>query len=571
VLIGDIGLKIMTFAFSNLAAQRTFGGKLIVALTWLMAAVVIIARLAVNEPFVSGAIACVAIATAATIAWRIAGRGSTGRSLTGVALMAQVSMLVASMSGHAWQIDMHMAYFSALALLVIYCDWPVIAAAAATVAVHHLGLNFLLPMAVFPGGGNLGRVVVHAVILIVESVTLMGATMSVSTMFEVADNARRKAEDAVAVAQAAHEAAENAKRSEELRRAQFSEAEAKLERQRADTVSILARELARLADGDLTARIEANFEGDYAQIKLDFNSAAESLQAAMMGIGVAGAAIRNNADEIAGASDDLCRRTERQAASLEQTAAALDEITVTVKQGADGARQASSVASSTHTDAERVGSLVRDAVVAMSEIEQSAGQIAQIIGLIDEIAFQTSLLALNAGVEAARAGESGRGFAVVAQEVRALAQRSADAAKQIKALIATSTSQVQRGVNLVGDTGAALDGIVVKVAEIDKIIAAIASSSQEQANGLVQVNIAVNQMDQVTQQNAAMVEQSTAATTSLRAEAADLDRRISKFRTGRGGAATGQPERAQPGRHAVRDNSVSRMQARLSAAVGRAS
>jgi len=559
----------MTFAFSNLAAQRTFGGKLIVALTWLMAAVVIIARLAVNEPFVSVAIACVAIATAATIAWRIAGRGSTGRSLTGVALMAQVSMLVAAMSGHAWQIDMHMAYFSALALLVIYCDWPVIA--AATVAVHHLGLNFLLPMAVFPGGGNLGRVVVHAVILIVESVTLMGATMSVSTMFEVADNARRKAEDAVAVAQAAHEAAENAKRSEELRRAQFSEAEAKLERQRADTVSILARELARLADGDLTARIEANFEGDYAQIKLDFNSAAESLQAAMMGIGVAGAAIRNNADEIAGASDDLCRRTERQAASLEQTAAALDEITVTVKQGADGARQASSVASSTHTDAERVGSLVRDAVVAMSEIEQSAGQIAQIIGLIDEIAFQTSLLALNAGVEAARAGESGRGFAVVAQEVRALAQRSADAAKQIKALIATSTSQVQRGVNLVGDTGAALDGIVVKVAEIDKIIAAIASSSQEQANGLVQVNIAVNQMDQVTQQNAAMVEQSTAATTSLRAEAADLDRRISKFRTGRGGAATGQPERAQPGRHAVRDNSVSRMQARLSAAAGRAS
>jgi methyl-accepting chemotaxis protein len=560
----------MTFAFSDLEAQRAFGGKLIAVLTWLMAAVVITTRLAVSGPLVGVAIACVAIATAATIAWRTAGRGSAGRSLTGVALMAQVSMLVAAMGGHAWQIDMHMAYFAALALLVIYCDWLVIAAGAATVAVHHLGLSFLLPMAVFPGAANLGRVIVHAIILIVEAATLIGVTMSVNAMFEVADSARRKAEDAVSSAQAANEATEAARRSEELGRAQFSEAEARIERQRADAVSILARELSRLAGGDLTARIEANIESDYAQIKIDFNSAVESLQAAMIAISAATTGIRNGTDEIAGASNDLSRRTETQAASLEQTAAALDEITATVKQGADGAKQAASVVSAARTDAERAGSVVRDAVLAMSEIEQSSGQITQIIGVIDEIAFQTNLLALNAGVEAARAGDSGRGFAVVAQEVRALAQRSADAAKQIKALIATSTAQVQRGVNLVGDTGAALDGIVVKVAEIDKIISAIASSSQEQASGINQVNIAVNQMDQVTQQNSAMVEQATAAAASLRAEAAELDQRVSKFRIGGGVTATCPPELARSGRHATRTNPIAQMQARLSAAVGRA-
>jgi methyl-accepting chemotaxis protein len=204
----------------------------------------------------------------------------------------------------------------------------------------------------------------------------------------------------------------------------------------------------------------------------------------------------------------------------------------------------------------------------MGEIEQSSGQITQIIGVIDEIAFQTNLLALNAGVEAARAGDSGRGFAVVAQEVRALAQRSATAAKQIKALIATSTGQVQRGVHLVGDTGAALDDIVAKVAEVDQIISAIASSSQEQASGLAEVNMAVNQMDQVIQQNAAMVEQATAAAASLRAEAAVLDERTSKFRTG-GDWAVRKSELAQSPQRAAKLNAVAEMQSRLSAAVGR--
>jgi len=339
------------------------------------------------------------------------------------------------------------------------------------------------------------------------------------------------------------------------------------ERQRAaeeqeEVVANLAESLKRMAQGDLTARISAQFLGRYAQIKDDFNAAIDSLREAMSGITATTGGLRAGADEISSASDDLSRRTEQQAASLEQTAAALDEITATVKRSAEGAKQASSAASGARTDAARSGEVMRDAVSAMGEIEQSSGQITQIIGVIDEIAFQTNLLALNAGVEAARAGEAGRGFAVVAQEVRALAQRSAEAAKEIKTLIASSTAQVERGVKLVGDTGQALTGIVTKIAEIDVLISEIATSSQEQATGLNEVNTAVNQMDQVTQQNAAMVEEATAAAANLKTEAAELASLVARFQTG---APAARVERAQPGRHAPAANPVARAQARIAA------
>ncbi|TCS14865.1 methyl-accepting chemotaxis protein [Caulobacter sp. BK020] len=306
----------------------------------------------------------------------------------------------------------------------------------------------------------------------------------------------------------------------------------KAEAEQSAVVCSLAAYLKRLAAGDLTARITETFEGRFLPIKEDFNAAVDSLRSAMTQIIDSTEGLRVSADEIASTSDDLSRRTEQQAASLEETAAALDEITATVRRSAAGAKEAFAAASGARQQAARSGEVVRDAVAAMGEIEQSSGQITQIIGVIDEIAFQTNLLALNAGVEAARAGDAGRGFAVVAQEVRALAQRSADAAKEIKTLIANSTSQVARGVQLVGDTGQALSGIVGKVAEIDTLISEIAQSSQEQATGLNQVNAAVNQMDQVTQQNAAMVEQATAAAANMRSESAGLAGLVARFETG---------------------------------------
>ena len=300
--------------------------------------------------------------------------------------------------------------------------------------------------------------------------------------------------------------------------------------------------LSRLADGDLTYRVRDDLPHQYETLRSDFNGAMGKLQDTMQVIIGNADGIRSGSREITHASDDLAKRTEQQAAGLEETAAALEEITATVKKTADGAQEARRVVSSAKVDAEHGGEVVGKAVTAMGQIEASAQQITQIIGVIDEIAFQTNLLALNAGVEAARAGDAGRGFAVVAQEVRALAQRSAEAAKEIKALITASTEQVGAGVDLVGQTGKALERILDQVSRINGVVGEIAASAREQATGLDEVNLAVNQMDQVTQQNAAMVEESTAASHALAREADALTQLMGQFQVGETAAA---PRRAR--------------------------
>ena len=359
---------------------------------------------------------------------------------------------------------------------------------------------------------------------------------------EMADSVLAFKEAAIANERLEIEAA-SGRETGERERARSQEIAAATAREQAVVVNALAEGLDHLTRGDLTYSLTQDFPGDYLKLKQDFNAAIGQLKDAMSVVVTNVSAIRSGAGEISQAADDLSRRTEQQAASLEETAAALDEITATVNRTASGARQASDTVQAAKGDAETSGNVVRDAVSAMGAIEKSAQEISQIIGVIDEIAFQTNLLALNAGVEAARAGDAGRGFAVVASEVRALAQRSAEAAKEIKVLISASTSQVNTGVSLVGQTGEALQRIVGRVAEIDGLVSEIAASAQEQATGLQQVNTAVNQMDQVTQQNAAMVEQSTAASHSLSQEAESLAGSVSRFQIG---ASAGQSSRVAP-------------------------
>ncbi|CDN55240.1 Methyl-accepting chemotaxis protein McpW [Neorhizobium galegae bv. officinalis bv. officinalis str. HAMBI 1141] len=308
--------------------------------------------------------------------------------------------------------------------------------------------------------------------------------------------------------------------------------------QTSQAVRQLADALQALANGDLTREINTPFIPSLDQLRADFNAAVAKLREAMQKVAANASAIAAGAQEIRSASDDLAKRTEQQAASVEETAAALEEITTTVSDSSHRAQEAGNLVRMTKENAERSGRVVRDAVDAMGKIDSSAVEIGNIIGVIDEIAFQTNLLALNAGVEAARAGEAGKGFAVVAQEVRELAQRSAKAAKEIKELIHTSNDHVKSGVALVGETGKALEQIVVQVQQVNGNVEAIVEASKEQSTGLKEINTSVNTMDQGTQQNAAMVEETTAAAHSLARDAEGLFQLLSQFHIG-GGAVTG--------------------------------
>ena len=296
-------------------------------------------------------------------------------------------------------------------------------------------------------------------------------------------------------------------------------------------VDNLSAALTALSQGDLSVRLDTPFTESYETLRSHFNESVHALDDALSLVLDNSGAILGEAGNISTAADDLSRRTEQQAATLEEFAAALTEITASVASAAEGANKASNVVTDARKNAEASGSVVREAVDAMGEIANSSEQISRIISVIDDIAFQTNLLALNAGVEAARAGDAGRGFAVVASEVRALAQRSSEAAPEINTLISTSGNQVKRGVSLVDKAGDALNEIVTSVGDIEEHVTGIAASAREQSTGLEEINTAISQLDQVTQQNVAMFEETTAATHTLTAEANALVTTTARFRT----------------------------------------
>jgi methyl-accepting chemotaxis protein len=302
----------------------------------------------------------------------------------------------------------------------------------------------------------------------------------------------------------------------------------------AETVAVVGRAV----EGDLTPRVSVeNKSGDFKALAASINSMIQAMRDVVAGLTKTCRAVQVGAEEISRGNLDLSRRTEEQASSLVETTSSMEQMTSRVKNNADNAVQANQLAVAAREQAERGGSVVGTAVAAMSEISAASRKIAEIIGVIDEIAFQTNLLALNAAVEAARAGEQGRGFAVVASEVRNLASRSAGAAKEIKALIQDSVGKVNEGTKLVDESGKVLGEIVTRVKKVTDVMAEIADSSREQASGIEQVNRAVSSMDATTQQNAALVEEATAAARALSEQAASMMNLIGRYRLARSSGA----------------------------------
>ncbi len=329
----------------------------------------------------------------------------------------------------------------------------------------------------------------------------------------------------------------------------------RLMRQADSGLADVGRIMGAIADGDLSQRVDVRYEGAFGTLADAANRTAEQLTGIVQGIQRAVGSINTAASEIASGNSDLSVRTEQQAASLEETAASMEELASTVKQNADSARQANQLVLSTGEVAEHGGRAVEEVVATMASISAASARIADIIGVIDGIAFQTNILALNAAVEAARAGEQGRGFAVVASEVRTLAQRSASAAKEIKALISDSVQEVAQGSTLVNRAGTTMTEVVASVKRVTDIMAEISAASAEQSAGIDQVSKTVMQLDEGTQQNAALVEEASAAAKSMEDQAAELARAVAVFRLAGGAAISVAPApaaRPQPARSAVR-------------------
>ncbi len=435
--------------------------------------------------------------------------------LSSTSLALTICVLIYMMMGHEWQPDVHMYLFSGLAICALFCSWQAIVAFTGVVAVHHLALNYLFAAAVFAGGGDLARVLLHAVILVVEAGALVFLTLMLRQIFDKSEAAIQEAGDARAKAEAL-----------------TLEADTK-QVILSNGIQKLRENLTRLSNGDLTSRVDQkSFElanDDFKSLYSDLNTLADNLQNIFDSVTNTAQMVLAASHETSSAASDIAFKAESQANTVNQSAQVLAELSVLQTQTAEQAKHASSAMASSRNQAEKGGAMLRKAVDAMQQIEISATAIRQSIDAIDDIAFQTNLLALNAGVEAARAGDSASGFAVVASEVRNLAQRASESAADIRRLMTESEQFVASGSEIVNTTAETLGVLIDEAAKSGELIETIATHTYEQAENLRRLNAGMQKLESSAQSFAGSAEQTTATSTSLREQAADLTHTLSQF------------------------------------------
>jgi len=546
---------------------RSRASILVAGLAAIMAAIAIILEMVFHGDFsLAGTLAALGLAALLTTFF-VNRQSATFRYMAVAVMMAEVMALLIAARGQPLQTDIHMAFFAGLAVCALLYDTKAIILGAALVAVHHLVLGMTLDDLIFYGGGGFTRVLLHAVILIIETVSLIWMTVNTQHLLQISDErseqAQTSAQEAELLADEVQRTTATGRQERQATMQQLSsdfnrvvdaagqgDFSARIETSYKDpelanlatsinglietvggSLGETARVLSSLANADLRARMSGQYQGAFATLQADTNALADTLTTIMSGLRSAISSMRSATSEIVIGTNDLSERTTKQAATIEETSAAIEQLAATVLENADRARDANTNAQKVNQVGEEGGAVMRQANDAMSRITESSSKISNIIGLIDDIAFQTNLLALNASVEAARAGDAGQGFAVVAVEVRRLAQSAAQASADVKTLVEASAGEVGAGTKLVAEAASKLAAMMEAARANNTLMEGIARNSREQASAIEEVSGAVRQIDQMTQHNAALVEQTNAAITQTEDQAREIDRIVEVFKT----------------------------------------